>query len=352
MTGAPSIAFLGCGQAARMHSKTLARIAPDSRRLYASRNADRARSLAAEFSGVGVYGSYAEAIEDDRADAVLIATPPASHLELALAAYAAGRHVIVEKPAFMGTAEFDRAWAAARAADRALLVAENYFYKPILERLRRILTSGELGRVLFVHVNALKRQPSSGWRNDARLAGGGALFEGGVHWISFVGNMGLELVDVRGYRPRPRRYADAGQAVATAGGSATARAPERFTAADALERSMMVALAYAEGAVGSLSYSWETHSPLKGVRVSRVYGTDGTVAFESNGVFLMQTGRRPRFALLPGGPRDAAGYAPMFRDFVRCLETGAPARFTPELARRDLERIERAYATAASVDTN
>src|SRR5690606_281936 len=111
-----AIAFLGCGQATRMHSRTLARVASDVRLLYASRNLARAKALAAEFGGAGVYGSYADAIADDRITAVLIATPPATHLELALAAYAAGKHVIVEKPAFLDTAEFDRAWAAASQA--------------------------------------------------------------------------------------------------------------------------------------------------------------------------------------------------------------------------------------------
>ena len=326
MTGL-SIAFLGCGRAARMHSRTLARVAPDVRRLYASRDIGRARSLAAEFGGEGAYGSYADAIGDDRVGAVLIATPPTSHLELALAAFTAGRHVIVEKPAFLDTAEFDRAWAASREAGRWLLVAENYFYKPVLDRLRAIMTSGSLGRVLFVHLNALKHQATSGWRNDPHVAGGGALFEGGVHWISFAGNLGLELANVRGFLPHGRE---------AAGGEAP------------LDRSMIIALEYAEGAVGMLSYSWEAHSPLKGVRISRIYGTDGAVAFESNGAFLLQTGRRTRFALVPGGPRDAAGYAPMFRDFVQTLYTDAPPRFTPELARRDLERVQQSYATAAS----
>lgn len=310
------LAFLGCGQATRMHSRTLRRVAPAVLRFYASRDATRAAACNRALQGAGAFDGYDAAIEDAWIDVVLVATPPSSHLDLTLRALRAGKHVIVEKPAFLRASDFDAVIDAEAASGRRVFVAENYFYKPLLRCLREVIASAELGDIRFLLINALKEQRAADWRSDPALAGGGALFEGGIHWIDFVANLGLELRAVRGFRP----------------------------AGHDPERSMLVVLEYANGAVGTLSYSWEVHSPLRGIRISRVYGTAGALAFESNGIFLAQTGRRTRLRL--PGLRDIAGYAAMFRDFVGAMEADREPQFTTARARRDLELIEQAYRTA------
>jgi predicted dehydrogenase len=312
------IALLGCGQAARMHSKTLARVAPDVERAYASRDGARARDYQARFGGVAAFDSYDAAIADPAVDVVLVASPPPTHLPLTLQALAAGKHVIVEKPPFLRSVDFDPVIAAEAASGRRVFYAENYYYKPLARRLRVLLAEGALGDVRFLHVNALKRQQVEDWRADPAIAGGGALFEGGIHWINFIANLGLEVVRVRGFRPG--------------------------SAGEGPERSMLVVVEYANGAIGTLSYSWEIHSPLQGVRMSRIYGTHGTIAFESNGVFIASTGRR-RGLSLPG-LRDIAGYGAMFRDFIGALREDRAPELTTACARRDLEIIEEAYRTA------
>jgi predicted dehydrogenase len=285
-------------------------------RYYASRDAARARQYNERYGGAGAFPSYDEGIADPRVQAVLVATPPSTHLDLTLRALRGGKHVIVEKPAFPRSADFDTVAAAEQESGRRVLVAENYYYKPITRRLRGIVRSGALGEILFVHVNALKLQRADDWRGDATLAGGGALFEAGIHWIDFIANLGLQVRSVRGLRPGTE---------ATAG---------------AAEKSILVSIEYAEGAVGVLSYSWEIPS-LYGLRVSRIYGREGSVTFESNGVFLVQSGRRKAFVV--PGLRDLAGYRAMFADFVRALSTGAPTEFTLAHARRDVELVEQVY---------
>lgn len=321
-----SLLLLGCGEAARMHSRTLARVAPGVPRYYASRSPERARAASERWGGAGAFGSYAEALADPRPAVALVLTPPATHLELALAALEAGKHVIVEKPPFLGVAEMDRADAAARRAGRRLLVAENYFYKPLAERLRALVGSGALGEIRFVQLNALKWQGVDGWREDAALAGGGALFEGGIHWLDLLANLGLRVARIRAVRAGP---------------------------ADGPARSALVVADYEGGAVGTLLYSWEMRSPLRGLRLSRIYGTEGTAAFESNGLVLATWGRRRRLHL--PGLRDIAGYRAMFADFLAALATGAPARYSPALARRDLElaeQAERGLARSGGLDAS
>jgi len=308
------LAFLGCGAATRMHSRTLARLRAPVLRYYASRDPARARAFARELGGAGTFESYDAALADPRVDAVLVATPPALHLAHTLAALEAGKHAIVEKPAFLRATDFDTVAAAAAAAGRQVLVAENYFYKPLAERLRAALAAGLVGDVLFVQVNAVKHQPATGWRGDPALAGGGALFEGGIHWLNLVANLGLTLVSATGVRPGRGAGPD---------------------------RSMLVVLRYAEGAAGTLAYSWEVPSPLRGLRISRIYGTKGSIAFESNGLFLYVHGTARR--LVFPDLRDIAGYRAMFTDFLDALRTGRPPRFTLDRAREDVARAEEIY---------
>jgi predicted dehydrogenase len=312
------LAFLGCGGVTRTHSRTLRKVG-GYRAFYASRDRGRAEAFRRELGGDGAFGAYEEALADPRIDAVLVATPPSSHLEWTLAALAAGKHVIVEKPPFLHAADFDAVELARAAADRRVMVAENYFYKPLAQALRTTIAAGDVGEVKVLSVNAMKRQASKGdWRDDTAVAGGGALFEGGIHWVSFMANLGLPVLDAHGFRP---------------GGAESGRP----------EKSALAVFRYAQGAVGTLYYSWEIGSPLNGIRLSSIYGTEGAITFESNGLFLGVRGRRKRMSLLT--PTDLVGYRGMFRDFADAIRRNAEPRFSLELARRDLELVEQIYRT-------
>ncbi|HUE95905.1 MAG TPA: Gfo/Idh/MocA family oxidoreductase [Longimicrobiaceae bacterium] len=310
------LAFLGCGFATRLHSRTLKRF-PRVERYYASRDAERAREYATRYSGAGALASYEAAIDHTDVDVVLIGTPPNTHLPLARAALAAGKHVIVEKPPFLRSADFDQVEELVEATGRRLFVAENYFYKPLLREIRSVLKAGTIGDVKVITINALKQQKTGDWRDRTEDAGPGALFEGGIHWVSFLANLGLEVADAHGYRAGKREGPD---------------------------RTMVAVFEYAGGAVGTLCYSWEIGSPLKGLRLSAVYGSEGAITFESNGLFLAVRGRRRR--LTTPHPRDLLGYSAMFEDFFRALDSGGSPEYDLSLARRDLELVERIYATA------
>lgn len=166
------LAFLGCGFATRLHSRTLRRI-PGVERFYASRELARAEDFRDRFGGVAAFGTYKAALADPRVQVVLVATPPATHLELTLAALAAGKHVVLEKPPLLRAADFDQVEKAATEARRQVMVAENYFYKPMAEALRHVLAKGEIGEPQILSVRALKEQQTGDWRDQPELAGGG-----------------------------------------------------------------------------------------------------------------------------------------------------------------------------------
>ena len=222
--------------------------------------------------------------------------------------------MIVEKPPFLSSGDFDTVKALSIEHGRQVMVAENYYYKPLLATLRRIIASGMIGEVLFLHLNATKTQKTGNWRDDAALSGGGALFEGGIHWINLMANAGLTIETVEGFRPGSQNGA---------------------------ERSVQVVAQYREGAIGSLLYSWEVSTIFQGLRISRIFGREGSVTFESNGIFVFVRGKKIRF-FWPG-LSDIAGYRGMFQDFFRALRSGEAPAFNLDLAKRDVELIEAVY---------
>src|SRR5690606_30010904 len=190
-------------------------------------------------------------------------------------------------------------------------------YKPVLKAIRETIASGVIGDVRLLTINALKEQKADGWRDRMEDAGGGALFEGGIHWVNFMSSLGLSVEDVHGYRPGP---------------------------SDGPGRTMVAVFRYAEGAVGTLYYSWEIGSPMKGLRLSSIYGTRGAITFESNGLLLGIRGSRRRVTIPK--PTDLLGYSAMFEDFFEAIRTGGRAGYELDHARRDLELVERIYETS------
>ena len=317
MTGgqrALRILIIGSGWAASWHARLLAKHHRNVAIMFWGRSAEPTRALAAKYKGERVAGHWTEAVADERVGAVFITTPPDMHLDIAIAALHAGKDVIVEKPAFLDSGEFDAVEAAAARHGRQVLVAENYLYKPLFRAIREQIRSGVLGQVRFVTIDAVKRQAVDGWRADPARAGGGALFESGIHWVSFLDGLGLSIRRARAFFPD------------SPGGQ---------------ERSVVFVAEYEEGAVGVLSHSWEVPGLLRGLRLSRVYGTRGSLLFESNGLFLLRGHRKLSFP----GLSDMLGYRAMLADFVRALTTGTEPEFTIADARRCVEMIQNTYNT-------
>ena len=330
MPSAIRVAFLGCGFIAGVHGRCLRKLRGEIVPGYASRDRGRAEAYRARYGGFRSYGGYRAAIDDPGVDAVVVAVPPRFHLDLALEALAAGKHVLVEKPAFPRTADYQRARAARDRAGRVVLVGENDHYKPLAVHLRRLLAEGAIGDLLLAHFTTLARRLKSAgdWRNDEALAGGDAFFEEGIHWLHVANSLGPAITSIHGFRPPPARVGP-----------------------DARAKTLLAAFRYDNGAAGALYYSREVPSLLRGVRLSKLFGRDGVITFESNGGFVVVRGRaraRPR-VLFPGF-RDVRGYQAMYRDFARSIRTGAPPAMSLETALADQRLMERVQATADAAD--
>jgi UDP-N-acetylglucosamine 3-dehydrogenase len=330
MSSAPGplrIAFLGCGFITRVHSRHLLALAPDQVAWsYASRDLAKAEAYRRKYRGVGTHGSYAAALEDPAVDAVVVAVPPRFHLDLTLEALAAGKHVLVEKPAFPSMEGYHAAVAARDRAARVVLVAENDHYKPLAVTLRRLLAQGAIGEMVFAQFTTIARRlkTAEDWRNDESMAGGDAFFEEGIHWLHVAGSLGPRITRVHGYRPAPSREGP-----------------------DTRVKSMMVAFEYDNQAVGSLYYSREIPSLFRGLRLSKLSGRKGVITFESNGSFVIVRGTGAPRVLFPGF-RDIRGYRAMYRDLVGAVRDGRAPEMSLERAMEDQRLMDQIYATVGT----
>ena len=138
------LAFLGCGFITGVHSRHLRALAGDIVCSYASRDEAKAAAYCRQYNGIASYPDYLAAIADPRVDAVVIAVPPRFHLDLTLRALEAGKHVLVEKPAFLRMDDYRTVLEARDRAGRVVLVGENDHYKPLAVTLRRYARRGTL----------------------------------------------------------------------------------------------------------------------------------------------------------------------------------------------------------------
>ena len=99
--------------------------------------------------------SLDDLLGDPALDAVVIATPVATHAAVAGQVLAAGKHCFVEKPLAQAVADAESVVDAARAAGLTLMVGHLLEYHPGIERLKQLVESGELGRVQYIYGNRL-----------------------------------------------------------------------------------------------------------------------------------------------------------------------------------------------------
>ncbi len=149
-----------------------------------SRDAERARRVAAELEIPRAHASYEELLADPEVDAVYIPLPNHLHLEWTLAAAEAGKHVLCEKPLAMTPADAERMIVACEAAGVRLMEAFMYRLHPSWVALREVVQSGRLGEVMAIQSwFSYYNDDAANIRNMVE-AGGGALFDIGCYQVN------------------------------------------------------------------------------------------------------------------------------------------------------------------------
>ena len=136
------------------------------------------------------YASYEELVADKAVELMVVATPSNLHAEQSIAAMRAGQHVIVEKPMASDLAGADAMLAVAKETGRILTVHQNLRYAADFVKVREVIASGVLGRIIEVRIHNGGFDRRWDWQTMKRY-GGGMLNNSGPHFV----DMGMLLID-------------------------------------------------------------------------------------------------------------------------------------------------------------
>ena len=145
-----SIAVIGAGYWGNNLTRNAQACADTELHTICDADSQRADRMASNLGGVATTSSLQHVLENDEIEAVAIATPAATHHEVAMAALAAGKHVLVEKPIASSYEQGVEMVAEAEARSLTLMVDHTFCYTPVVQKIREIVRGGVLGDLLFV----------------------------------------------------------------------------------------------------------------------------------------------------------------------------------------------------------
>ena len=308
--------LLGCGDIATKRVAQAIRSDSHSELIAACRrDEEKLSEFTAKFSIPNQTTSAEELVAREDLDAIYVATPVYLHREQTVSAAKAGKHVLVEKPMALSTAECREMVDACSEANVQLGVAYYRRFYPSVIRLRDLLASGTLGRplsVLAVTGNS-NRFPADDWRVVKAQGGGGPLMDIGSHRLDLFEMLFGEVT----------------------------RVDAQFIDSDSYEAEQAATLSmqFEGGAHGILQcYFGTVNTPDR----LELIGTEGRVTIEDlNGSEVqIVTADGSRTESLP--PHENF-HAPLIGDFTEALQTGRPPRISGEIGLRTNEVIERAY---------
>jgi predicted dehydrogenase len=152
----------------------------------------KAKRLATMFHA-GAFYTYEDlpaCFSNPQVEAVYIATHNGSHAHYAVQAANAAKHVLCEKPMANSVQECRQMLEACRASDVRLMIAYRKYFEPASLELKKLITSGRLGRLKYIHsafgIVLRGRGKAGSWHLDPKLAGGGALPDVGVYCVNTI----------------------------------------------------------------------------------------------------------------------------------------------------------------------
>jgi UDP-N-acetyl-2-amino-2-deoxyglucuronate dehydrogenase len=184
-----SFALIGAGNIAKIYVDAFAQI-PLARICVISNRSETTGRALAERVGADWTPVYTDAVSRTDVDAVVIATPSGTHAEIAIAAAAAGKHLLVEKPIDITLPRVDSIIGAAEKAGVILACVFPLRFAAGVHKAKEALDAGRLGRLTladcYVKWYRPQRYYDGSWRGTRALDGGGALMNQAIHSIDLL----------------------------------------------------------------------------------------------------------------------------------------------------------------------
>jgi UDP-N-acetylglucosamine 3-dehydrogenase len=189
------VAVIGCGSIAQhrhlpeyQSNKNVELIA------VCDSNEERAQAVAEKY-GVKAYTNYEEVISSGLVDAVSVCTPNYLHAPISIAALHAGLHVLCEKPMATSKQEAEEMIAAANESGKKLMIAHNQRFVPSHQRARKLIESGEIGKI-YSFRTAFGHGGPEGWSVEGKE---GWFFQKEKAFVGAMGDLGVHKTDLLRY---------------------------------------------------------------------------------------------------------------------------------------------------------
>ena len=258
---------------------------------------ESAHSFAQTVGNVEIFADYRDMVASPDIDAVDICLPHHLHKDAVIAAAAAGKHILCEKPLCLSLAQADEITRAVEKSGVTLMCAHNQLFDPSIRRARQMLDEGLLGRVYEIRtVDAFRLSMKADllWRSKKETMGGGELIDTGYHPSYML------------------LYLAAGEPV-----EVTAMLSKYVIVSMEGEDSAQVLVRFADGAVGNIVTSWAYDLPV-GAWQFQVIGERGQIYGIDNRLYYKLHDVEPTALALPEVNNVHAETA----HFVACLRDG------------------------------
>lgn len=193
--------ILGCGMIAGVHADAIGSIENAELSAVSDNNPECARSFA-ERRGAVAYESYDEMLKSD-IDVVCVCTPSCFHAKNAIEAMRAGKHVVLEKPMALSTADADEVIRVSQETGRLLTVICQLRFADDVRRLKRLVEENAFGKLSLCNLSMKyyrsdEYYSSSPWKGTLKFDGGGALMNQGIHGVDLLEYIVGGVKDVQG----------------------------------------------------------------------------------------------------------------------------------------------------------
>ncbi len=335
--------IIGAGMIAGFHARAIAALAGAELAAVYARRADAAAEMTQQFGGTA-YSDLDAFLQHDGLDVVTICTPSGAHLEPAIAAARAGKHVICEKPLEVTTDRIDQMIAACREANVSLAGIFPRRFNPATDHFRDAVAAGRFGRIALADAIVKWWRPQSyydsgAWRGTWALDGGGALMNQSIHTVDLLLHI---MGDVESVRAHTRLIAHEGIEV---------------------EDTATAMLTFKSGALGTVQGSTACWSATGHPAEIQICGERGSVFMTDDRFkvweFASETDADARIRETMGLHTEAAGagaadpsaidfswHQRNFEDVIEALQAGRKPSIDGAEARRAVALIEAIYASA------
>ena len=176
------LAVIGLGGIAQLvHLPILSKLVNVQISAVVDRNKNQLNSVGDIFKIEKRYTDHKEMLDKEELDAVIIATPTNTHLDIALDCLKAGKHILIEKPIARSVSEAKQINKASKKYKKQVMVGMNLRYRPDAMLMKSLVNSGELGDIFYIRCGWLRKQSSEQkWFINKSQSGGGVIIDLGI----------------------------------------------------------------------------------------------------------------------------------------------------------------------------